>query len=56
MTERIEQSRRSGTGFAGIVAGTVVIIDARRGAVGKGELVAYFDIQIGAPLAATLPV
>ncbi|WP_235557962.1 hypothetical protein [Sphaerimonospora mesophila] len=56
VTERIEQSRRSGTGFAGIVAGTVVIIDARRGAVGKGELVAYFDIQIGAPLAATLPV
>ncbi|MEV7805171.1 hypothetical protein AB0O28_19690 [Microbispora sp. NPDC088329] len=53
VTERIEQSRRSGTGFAGIVAGTVVIIDARRGAVDGDDLVAYLDIQIGAPLAAT---
>ncbi|MFD0735462.1 hypothetical protein [Planotetraspora mira] len=56
VTERIEQSRRSGTGFAGIVAGTIVIIDAHRGAVDKDDLVAYFDIQIGAPLAATLPI
>ncbi|MGI5485633.1 hypothetical protein [Microtetraspora malaysiensis] len=56
VTERIEQSRRSGTGFAGIVAGTVVIIDAHRGAVDGDDLVAYFDIQIGAPLAATLPI
>ncbi|MFI6456217.1 hypothetical protein ACIBF6_32205 [Streptosporangium amethystogenes] len=56
VTERIEQSRRSGTGFAGIVAGTVVIIDARRGAVGGDDFAAYFDIQIGAPLIATLPV
>ncbi|MER5423171.1 hypothetical protein [Streptosporangium roseum] len=56
VTERIEQARRSGTGFAGIVAGTVVIIDARRGAVGDGDFAAYFDIQIGAPLTATLPV
>ncbi|MGW4644696.1 hypothetical protein ACWEN6_39740 [Sphaerisporangium sp. NPDC004334] len=55
VTERIERSRRSGTGFAGIVAGTVVIIDARRGAVDGDDLVAYLDIQIGAPLAATLP-
>ncbi|MFF4773341.1 tyrosine-type recombinase/integrase [Microtetraspora fusca] len=53
VTERIEQSRRSGTSFAGIVAGTVVIIDACRGAVDGDDLVAYFDIQIGAPLAAT---
>ncbi|MEN3537416.1 hypothetical protein AAH991_20050 [Microbispora sp. ZYX-F-249] len=53
VTERIEQSRRSGTGFAGIVAGTVVIIDARRGAAEGDDLVAYFDIQIGVPLAAT---
>ncbi len=53
VTERIEQSRRSGTSFAGIVAGTVVIIDARRGAVDGDDLVAYLDIQIGAPLAAT---
>lgn len=56
VTERIEQARRSGTGFAGIVAGTVVIIDARRGAAGGDDFAAYFDIQIGAPLAATLPV
>lgn len=56
ITERIELARRSGTGFAGIVAGTVVIIDADRGAVGADDLVAYFDIQIGVPLAATLPV
>ncbi|RGA06485.1 hypothetical protein DI270_003120 [Microbispora triticiradicis] len=53
VTERIEQSRRSGTSFAGIVAGTVVIIDARRGAADGDDLVAYFDIQIGAPLTAT---
>ncbi|MFF0309248.1 hypothetical protein ACFYSC_17615 [Streptosporangium sp. NPDC004379] len=53
VTERIERSRRSGTGFTGIVAGTVVIIDASRGAVEGDDLVAYFDIQIGAPLAAT---
>ncbi|WP_066933998.1 hypothetical protein [Microtetraspora fusca] len=53
VTERIEQSRRSGTSFAGIVVGTVVIIDARRGTVDGDDLVAYFDIQIGAPLAAT---
>ncbi|MGW5261625.1 hypothetical protein ACWEQG_11650 [Microbispora sp. NPDC004025] len=53
VTERIEQSRRSGTGFAGIVAGTIVIIDARRGAAKGDDLVAYLDIQIGAPLAAT---
>ncbi|WP_433513056.1 hypothetical protein ACQP2T_57040 [Nonomuraea sp. CA-143628] len=56
VTERIEQSRRSGTGFAGIVAGTVVIIDADRGAADGDDLVAYFNIQIGAPLAATLPI
>jgi hypothetical protein len=56
VTERIEEARRSGTGFAGIVAGTVVIIDASRGSVGKADFAAYFDIQIGAPLAATLPV
>ncbi|WP_261987104.1 hypothetical protein [Actinomadura sp. HBU206391] len=56
ITERIEQARRSGTGFAGIVAGTVVIIDADRGAVGEDDFAAYFDIQIGAPLAATLPI
>ncbi len=55
VTERIEQSRRSGTGFAGIVAGTVVIIDARRGGAREDNFAAYFDIQIGAPLAATLP-
>ncbi|WP_433539518.1 hypothetical protein ACQP10_20670 [Streptosporangium sandarakinum] len=53
VTERIERSRRSGTGFAGIVAGTVVIIDASRGAVEGDDLVAYFDIQIGVPLTAT---
>ncbi|GAA0391490.1 hypothetical protein GCM10009530_48480 [Microbispora corallina] len=53
VTERIEQSRRSGTGFAGIVAGTVMIIDARRGVAKGDDLVAYFDIQIGVPLAAT---
>ncbi|GAA0845590.1 hypothetical protein GCM10009525_63970 [Streptosporangium amethystogenes subsp. fukuiense] len=56
VTERIEQSRRSGTGFAGIVAGTVVIIDARQSTVGGDSFAAYLDIQIGAPLAATLPV
>ncbi|WP_204076564.1 hypothetical protein [Planotetraspora phitsanulokensis] len=53
VTERIEQSRRTGTGFTGIVAGTIVIIDASRGAVDGDDLVAYFDIQIGAPLTAT---
>ncbi|WP_230984738.1 hypothetical protein [Microbispora oryzae] len=53
VTERIEQSRRSGTSFAGIVAGTVVIIDASRGAVDGDDLVAYLDIQIGTPLTAT---
>ncbi|WP_198668399.1 hypothetical protein [Streptomyces triticisoli] len=31
-------------------------IDARRGAVDGGDLVAYLDIRIGAPLAATLPI
>lgn len=56
VTERIEAARRSGTGFAGIVAGTVVIIDASRGSAGKADFAAYLDIQIGAPLAATLPV
>jgi hypothetical protein len=56
VTERIEQARRSGTSFAGIVAGTIVIIDARRGAADGDDLVAYLDIQIGAPLAATVPV
>ncbi|MFI9594444.1 hypothetical protein [Nonomuraea sp. NPDC052265] len=56
VTERIEQSRRSGTGFVGIVAGTVVIIEARRGAVDRDDLVAYLDVQIGAPLAATMPI
>lgn len=56
ITDRIEQSRRSGTGFAGIVAGTVVIIDASRGAVDGDDLVAYLHIRIGVPLAATLPV
>lgn len=55
VTERIEQSRRTGTSFIGIVAGTVVIIDARSNAF-DGGLVAYLDIQIGAPLAATLPI
>lgn len=56
ITERIEQSRRSGTGFTGIVAGTILIIDAHRGAVGRDGLSGYFDIQIGAPLTATLPI
>lgn len=56
VTERIEQSRRTGTSFAGIVAGTVVIIDARKSAFDGGDLVAYLDIRIGAPLAATSPV
>ncbi|TYB56055.1 hypothetical protein FXF51_45335 [Nonomuraea sp. PA05] len=56
VTERIEQARREGTSFAGIVAGTVVIIDADRGAVDGDDLVAYLSIQIGAPLAATLPL
>ncbi|MER7985531.1 hypothetical protein ABTY53_08035 [Streptomyces noursei] len=56
VTERIEQSRRTGTSFAGIVAGTVVLIDARKSALDGGDLVAYLDIRIGAPLAATLPV
>lgn len=56
VTERIEQSRRTGTSFAGIVAGTIVIIDARTGAHDGGDLVAYLDIQIGAPLSATLPI
>ncbi|WP_344579316.1 hypothetical protein [Streptomyces lunalinharesii] len=56
VTERIEQSRRTGTSFAGIVAGTIVIIDARKGSSDGDDLVAYLDIQIGAPLAATSPV
>ncbi|WP_285777140.1 hypothetical protein [Microtetraspora sp. NBRC 13810] len=56
ITARIEECRRSGTGFAGIVAGTVLIIDARRGGTGARDFAAYFDIQIGAPLAATLPI
>ncbi|GAA2391176.1 hypothetical protein GCM10010420_14030 [Streptomyces glaucosporus] len=56
VTERIERSRRTGTGFAGIVAGTVVIIDARSRVRGEGDLVAYFHIRIGVPLAATLPL
>ncbi|GAA4573600.1 hypothetical protein GCM10023193_67780 [Planotetraspora kaengkrachanensis] len=53
VTERIEQSRKTGTSFAGIVAGTIVIIDASRGAVHDDDLVAYFDIQIGVSLTAT---
>ncbi|MFE3647419.1 hypothetical protein ACFXO2_06180 [Streptomyces sp. NPDC059152] len=56
VTERIEQSRRTGTSFAGIVAGTLVTIDARSSTLDRGDLVAYLDIQIGAPLTATLPV
>ncbi len=56
VTARIEQSRRTGTSFAGIVAGTVVIIDARKSGLNADDLVAYLDIQIGAPLAATLPI
>ncbi|MGR6917712.1 hypothetical protein ACU635_26025 [[Actinomadura] parvosata] len=54
VTARIERARRSGTGFTGIVAGTIVVIDADLGRVHAGDLVAYFDIQVGAPLAATL--
>ncbi|WP_245646710.1 hypothetical protein [Microtetraspora niveoalba] len=56
ITERLEQCRRTGTGFTGIVAGSVVIIDASRGGVDDDDFAAYFHVQIGAPLAATLPV
>lgn len=56
VTERIEQARRTGTGFTGIVAGTPLVIDADVGGVRDGDFVAYFRIQIGVPLAATLPV
>ncbi|MEU7742148.1 hypothetical protein [Nonomuraea sp. NPDC049158] len=56
VTERIEQSRRSGISFTGIVAGTIVLIDADLGAAKGDDLVAYFHIQIGAPLTATLPI
>lgn len=56
VTERIEQSRRTGTGYVGIVAGTVVIIDADAPRPGGSDVAAYFDIQIGAPLTATLPL
>ncbi|MFI0463011.1 hypothetical protein ACH347_02890 [Saccharopolyspora sp. 5N102] len=53
VTDRIEDCRRSGTGFAGIVNGTVVIVDASRGPVDGADHVTYLDIQIGAPLAGT---
>ncbi|MEV0697873.1 hypothetical protein AB0I53_08130 [Saccharopolyspora sp. NPDC050389] len=53
VTERIEDCRLSGTGFAGIVAGTVVIVDARRGPVDGADHVSYLDVQIGVPLAGT---
>ncbi|GGZ03421.1 hypothetical protein [Streptomyces poonensis] len=56
VTERIEQSRRTGTGSAGIVAGTVLIINMRRSALDGGDLVACLGIQIGAPPAATPPI
>ncbi|MEV5535707.1 hypothetical protein AB0L13_02520 [Saccharopolyspora shandongensis] len=53
VTDRIEDCRRSGTSFAGIVAGTIVIVDARRGPVDGTDHVTYLDVQIGAPLAGT---
>ncbi|MGP4017302.1 hypothetical protein [Saccharopolyspora sp. 5N708] len=53
VTERIEDCRLSGTSFAGIVAGTVVIVDARRGLVDGDDHVSSLDIQIGVPLAGT---
>ncbi|MGW5641297.1 hypothetical protein ACWEV3_04515 [Saccharopolyspora sp. NPDC003752] len=53
VTDRIEDCRRSGTSFAGIVAGTVVIVDARRGPVDGADHVTYLDVQVGAPLAGT---
>ncbi|HEY3506518.1 MAG TPA: hypothetical protein VGN37_27490 [Actinocatenispora sp.] len=51
VTDRLERCRRTGTSFAGIVAGTVLVVDARRGAVHGDDLVAYLDVQVGAPLA-----
>ncbi|MEU6262554.1 hypothetical protein [Saccharopolyspora shandongensis] len=53
VTDRIEDCRRSGTSFAGIVAGTIVIVDARRGPVNGADHVTYLDVQIGTPLAGT---
>ncbi|GAA2787124.1 hypothetical protein GCM10010470_21930 [Saccharopolyspora taberi] len=53
VTERLEECRTSGTGFAGIVAGTVVIIDADRGPATGADHASHFDVQIGAPLTGT---
>ncbi|MGW1675941.1 hypothetical protein [Saccharopolyspora sp. NPDC002376] len=55
VTDRIEDCRRSGTSFAGIVAGTVVIVDARWGPAPRdgADYATYLDVQIGAPLAGT---
>lgn len=56
VTDRIEESRRTGTSFAGIVAGTVLIIDADLAYRRPGELAAGLQIRVGAPLAGTLPL
>jgi hypothetical protein len=56
ITNRIEESRRTGSSFAGIVEGVVVIIDTDAGYHRGDELAAGLEIQIGAPLAGTLPI
>lgn len=56
ITARIEHSRLTDTGFTGIVAGTVLIIDADGTPTHAEDFAAHFTIQIGAPLTATLPV
>jgi hypothetical protein len=56
ITNQIEESRRTGSSFAGIVEGAVLIIDSDVGYRRGDELAAGLEIQVGAPLAGTLPI
>ncbi|SDT20062.1 hypothetical protein [Microlunatus soli] len=56
VTDRLERSRADGTSFAGVVDGTVVIIDADRAPATGRDFATPLTVQIGAPLLGTLPI
>lgn len=56
VTERLERSRADGTSYAGIVDGTVLIIDADRAPATGRDFASGLTVQIGVPLLGTFPI
>lgn len=50
VTAQLERCRRTGTSFAGIIAGTVVVVDVRRAPAHSDDFAGYADVRIGTPL------